>query len=392
MAGRTPQERERIAGLEDGLLAIFRAAGFAHIAPDIIQPADVFLERSGEDIRQRTFVFTDPDGNELCLRPDLTVPAVRYYLSHAGVIGEEARYCYAGPAFRHQPGPDKALRPREFDQAGVEWFAAGDAASAQAAIIALAGEAVEQAGLSRFTVRLGDLGLFDGLLAAIDMPERWRRRLRRQFWRPRQFRALLASLSGETTRARSSISDLVDRLATADMAAARSLVAGELAARKLELVGGRSIDDMAERLVEKVRDRAARPLGRDQRDLIERYLAIDGPLATVEGRLEAIADDAGGAFTQALQRFRQRNAALAAAGRDPAGFRFSGEFGRNLEYYTGVVFQIEAAGGDGEPLIVAGGGAYDNLIGDISAGPAVDAVGLAIHTERLLAAIGGDGR
>ena len=67
--------------LEGG--AVFERAGFEQIAPDIIQPADIFLERSGEDIRARTFVFTDPSGAEMCLRPDLTVPACRYHLSHA---------------------------------------------------------------------------------------------------------------------------------------------------------------------------------------------------------------------------------------------------------------------------------------------------------------------
>ena len=63
-------------------MAVFEGSGFDFIAPDILQPADIFLERSGEDIRARTFVFTDPSGVELCLRPDLTVPTCRYHLSH----------------------------------------------------------------------------------------------------------------------------------------------------------------------------------------------------------------------------------------------------------------------------------------------------------------------
>ena len=46
-------------------MAVFERAGFEHIAPDIIQPADIFLERSGEDIRARTFVFNDPQGTDM---------------------------------------------------------------------------------------------------------------------------------------------------------------------------------------------------------------------------------------------------------------------------------------------------------------------------------------
>ena len=53
------------------IMAIFARAGFEPIAPPVIQPADVFLDVIGEDLRARTYVFTDPDGAELCLRPDL---------------------------------------------------------------------------------------------------------------------------------------------------------------------------------------------------------------------------------------------------------------------------------------------------------------------------------
>ncbi len=83
MAGKSRAEREALERQNAAIMAVFERAGFDQIAPDIIQPADIFLERSGEDIRARTFVFTDPAGAEMCLRPDLTVPACRYHLSHA---------------------------------------------------------------------------------------------------------------------------------------------------------------------------------------------------------------------------------------------------------------------------------------------------------------------
>ena len=61
MAGRTAKERESLARQNAAIMAVFERAGFEQIAPDIIQPADIFLERSGEDIRARTFVFNDPN-------------------------------------------------------------------------------------------------------------------------------------------------------------------------------------------------------------------------------------------------------------------------------------------------------------------------------------------
>ena len=49
-------------------MGVFAGAGFEHIAPDILQPADIFLERSGEEIRESAYLFSDPAGAELCLR------------------------------------------------------------------------------------------------------------------------------------------------------------------------------------------------------------------------------------------------------------------------------------------------------------------------------------
>jgi histidyl-tRNA synthetase len=76
------------------ILKVFAARGYARVEPPILQPADVFLDRSGEEIRRRTFVLTDPEGNELCLRPDLTIPVCRMHLEQKGTF--PARYAYNG--------------------------------------------------------------------------------------------------------------------------------------------------------------------------------------------------------------------------------------------------------------------------------------------------------
>ncbi len=164
MAGKSSPERAAIEALNGRILPGFEAAGCEHIEPDILQPADIFLDRSGEDIRSRTFVFTDPAGRELCLRPDLTVPACRYHLSHAADAAAETRYCYAGKAFRFQPGGGDQLHPAEFDQVGIELIGAGDAEAADAEVLRLTLEAMRAAGLKSYRVTTGDLGLFHALL------------------------------------------------------------------------------------------------------------------------------------------------------------------------------------------------------------------------------------
>ncbi|HAM46807.1 MAG TPA: ATP phosphoribosyltransferase regulatory subunit, partial [Alphaproteobacteria bacterium] len=69
------------------IAAVFDAHGYDFIEPPILEPADVFLEQSGEDIRRRIYAFNDASGQELCLRPELTIPACRMYLRGAGAGG-----------------------------------------------------------------------------------------------------------------------------------------------------------------------------------------------------------------------------------------------------------------------------------------------------------------
>jgi ATP phosphoribosyltransferase regulatory subunit len=89
-----------------------------------------------------------------------------------------------------------------------------------------------------------------------------------------------------------------------------------------------------------------------------------------------------------LDAFQRRLDLIAKAGVDLEGAEFSAEFGRNLEYYTGFVFEVIAASlGAKSPL--AGGGRYDELLSDAGAPVRVPAVGASIHTERLLAVLQG---
>ena len=85
----------------------------------------------------------------------------------AAKADQESRYCYWGPAFRFDPENGRA---DEFDQAGLEWFAAPDAQASEAQVLALAVQAIEAAGVKDFTIRIGDLGLFSSLLDSIAMP------------------------------------------------------------------------------------------------------------------------------------------------------------------------------------------------------------------------------
>lgn len=368
---------------------IFVAAGCELIRPDMLQPADVFLDRSGENIRQRAYVFTDPGGEELCLRPDLTVPACRVYLARNSGDLKPARYHYRGPAFRYQPGERTDLRPREFEQIGAEFFGDTDRETADADVLALAVNAVITAGLKDFSIHIGDLGLFAALADGIDMAPRWRTRLKHHFWRPRAFRVLLHRLSGEAgDDGEDERNAVLDALGGGSLDTVAGKLAELLEERGIPQIGLRDLGEIAARLRELAEDRTAPPLSADVVAGIEDYLSIDGELrdslkevAAIARRLRIDISSAEAAFLRRLELVDER-------GIDLSNARFTAEFGRNLEYYSGFVFQIERPD-EGVMGQIAGGGRYDGLLSDLGAARPVPAAGLAIHTERLLNAVAG---
>jgi len=389
MPGKTADLRAALDAQARTIIELFSGAGYGFIDPDILQPADIFLDRSGEDIRSRTYVFTDPSGAELALRPDLTVPACRYYLEHEPAGRGEVRYCYSGPAFRFQPDGHDELRPREFDQVGLELYGAGDAETAEAEIIALTIEAVRAAGLSDFKVKLGDLGLFNKLLDGIDMPGRWRRRLKNHFWRPQTFHETLVRLADDPGAASGREVEFMGEAYGGGQAQTMAALAERFEAGGIPVVGGRSIEEIAARVCEKAADRNAHPLPSEHVALIENYLSVAGQPRDALQKIMGLIVSAGLDMSTSLAAFARRITLMQDRGIAVESCRFLAEFGRSSAYYTGFVFQIGCDTPSG-PMPIAGGGRYDGLMSDIGARNPVPAVGCAIHTGRLLAAVRGD--
>src|SRR6201986_111125 len=143
------------AAWADTLLSSFAQAGYALAEPPILQPAEPFLDLSGEDIRKSLYLTTDAAGEELCLRPDLTIPVAREYLA-SDRAGKPAGFSYLGPVFRYRWG-----QRSEFLQAGIESFGRADRAAADAEMLALALEATSAFGVDDVEIRTGGVQVFN---------------------------------------------------------------------------------------------------------------------------------------------------------------------------------------------------------------------------------------
>ncbi len=359
----------------------FEKAGYEPVSAPALQPADIFLDMSGEDIRRRMYVFADPAGDELCLRPELTIPVCRLYLE-AG--GGAKKLCSVGPVYRFQQ--KGSVKLREFTQAGLECLGAADSEAADAEVMALASDALAQAGLKAYDIEMGDLALFDALIDALDLPSGWRARLKRHFWRPDYFRELLDRLAaGDAGEEGGERQALISALAGLDEAQAKDVIEDVLKLAGIAPVGGRTVEEVAERLIEQA-ELAASGVPAAAAKLIADFLSVSGTPKDCIAKIKRMAANAGISLDAAIARFERRIDLIAKAGVDLSRAQFATGFGRNMAYYTGLVFEfrVPALGPD---AMICGGGRYDGLLSALGSEKPVPAIGCAVGIERLLAAV-----
>ncbi|MFC0242306.1 ATP phosphoribosyltransferase regulatory subunit [Rhodopseudomonas telluris] len=367
------------AAWAEALLQSFAQAGYVRAEPPILQPADPFLDLSGEDIRKSLYLTTDASGEELCLRPDLTIPVARDYLASAEA-GRPAGFCYLGPVFRQRSG-----KPTEFLQAGLESFGRQDRAAADAEMLALGLQATAAFGVSDVDIRTGDVALFAALIDALDLMPVWRRRLMKDFNRQVSLaqdleRLTLAPSGGNEYEG------VLAALAGSDRKAALALVTDLMSIAGATTLGGRSVAEIADRFLEQSTLKSG-ALPRDALQKIQRFLAISGVPTDALKQLRSLATDAKLAIDPAIDQFEARIGFMAERGIDLAKVRFSTSFGRGVDYYTGFEFELHRVGNGDDPLVA--GGRYDGLMSQLGASAPIPAVGFSIWIEAMTQTTGG---
>ncbi|RLP23007.1 ATP phosphoribosyltransferase regulatory subunit [Mesorhizobium sp. YM1C-6-2] len=374
----------RYPSIAPDILALFAARGTNAVDVPVLQPADPFLDMAGEDLRRRIFLTESETGASLCLRPEFTIPVCLDHI--ASQAGTPRRYSYLGEVFRQ-----RREGGNEFFQAGIEDLGDKDTPRADARLVADAHALLTLTlpGVP-LTVTLGDQSVFEAVLAALGLPRGWRMRLARAFGSDAQLAAALADLANPQKNG--ALPEPVAALvADGDLDRLSGHIAADMADAGLSPTAGRTPQEIARRLVEKAELRSVR-LSAEAFSALETFLAIDVPLDAAAVALQDFASSAGLSLGSALANFSARVEAIRAEGLSPADIRYDAAFGRPLDYYTGLVFEISGVDGaeDGANRPLVGGGRYDRLLTLLGAKSPIPGVGFSVWLDRIEALRGVD--
>jgi histidyl-tRNA synthetase len=303
------------------LFAIFReVAGrfdFSEYDSPVLEPLDLYLEKSGEEIAAQLFHFTDQGGRQVALRPELTPSLARLVGARLASLKRPIKWFHVGEHFRYER-PQKG-RLRSFFQFNADILGESDSA-ADAELIALLVSIFVECGLGtdHFRVRLSDRVTWSLFLESREVPEEKRN----------------------------------DLLNVIDKSARRK---PEVTKEALEAILPGQGDAFY--------------------DAVEELKAIDEIDGVIE-RLLSFSMAQDDAAIQRVNDWRRLMARLDALGcLDHVVVDLS--IVRGLAYYTGFVYEaFETSGGN---RALAGGGRYDHLVGKLTGGSAeLSATGFAI--------------
>ena len=358
-------------------LSVFEQSGGELIDPPALMDASIPLELSGEAVRSRLCIFTDHEGRERALRPDLTLPVAMEEAARLkqGGSGPKA-YHYKARAYRLPSSPGL---PIEFTQIGAEQFGGPSTPEADTEMFALVAEAARADGMTRGTSWFGDLAIFPAFVDALELDEAATGALKRAF---RQAGGVSALLKSDQTPVKSG---LAARLAGASWEDAEATVRDILGVSGIKPIGARSLEDIVEGLMTKAASVKAGGIPSEAVAILEDVLAVEVSPERAADALNNIARSAKleslDAVINALHTRFERIAE--AAPEFLAGAKFGTPFGRRFNYYDGFLFELFPTDAL-ETAPFAAGGRYDSLIEKLSGGDVrANGIGGVVRPDRM---------
>ena len=340
----------------ENIIKVFKKDGFVLSEPDVLLDSNYIIERSGENFRKIMLTFEDDSGKSMCLRPDLTVASCIKYLKDNSKAN--SKIYYSGQAYRRSQSLNKVINY----QLGLEIFGSKNKSIDDLKVLKTITNSINKIKIRNISIKVGDVSLFKQLIESLKIPERWRMRLKRHFWRPQYFEDLLNRLETNSDVDPSTVK--LDKQKFFEM---KNI-------DQNKEVANRKVSEIISRFDRKIKDPRLFKENKKTVKIIKNFLKINCPLNKLEKTLSNFINK-----NQLNKNVFKDLSSLKNLSKLNSKMIFSTNFGRDIEYYSGVVFEIY----NSSKKEIARGGRYDGLLKSLGSKKNISAVGAAINLNNL---------
>ena len=362
---------------------LYTENNFQYVDLPLVYNSEVFYETSGEDMRRRMFSFTNNSGDEMCLRPDLTIPTCKHFLENIKKF-QNGQLCYSGPVFRSSlTSADQSL---ELNQSGIEIIYKDSLEISdyekEFQAISLALETIDQIGIKDFSIRISSISLFNLFINSLDLPQRWKQRLLRHFYRRDYFDKLLNRISDGVGYDKERKSNIIRDVFGDDKIVNEEIKDILLNEDQLK-TGSRTIDEIASRFNLKSESVVSSKQGKEIQKVINEFLSLNGPIQKIDDQMNKFINDFDiQRFDVGQEMINQLSSNLIKISAKP--IYFDCDFGHSIEFYDGIIFEIT---NDLNSDVLISGGRYDKLLNALEDKDQFSAVGFATNNNNILKAL-----
>jgi len=162
-----PLKAAKVEYLQQRLQQVYSSWGFRPVITPQLEFLDVLELGLGEGLQDRTFRFDDrQSGRMLAFPPDMTPQIARIAATRMSELLLPLRLSYSGRVLRHTE--QQAGKDRDIFQSGVELIGL-DSPEADAEMIAMAIEALSAVGAKEYTVDIGQVEFFRGVMDGLPL-------------------------------------------------------------------------------------------------------------------------------------------------------------------------------------------------------------------------------
>lgn len=147
--------------VEDKLTEVLKLYGYHGIQTPMFEFFDIFNREKGSVSSKEMYKFFDREGNTLVLRPDMTPSIARCVAKYYEDEKLPIRLCYKGNAFINNSSYQGKLK--ETTQLGAE-LVNDNSSSGDAEIIAMAIHSFLSVGIKEFTIDIGQVDFYQGIV------------------------------------------------------------------------------------------------------------------------------------------------------------------------------------------------------------------------------------